>query len=213
MWSDSLDVCDSGFILSALWCPLTGPPVLLGFLLLWMWGISSRLLQQSAASAPYLGWGVSSYHHSSWPSMLDSSSRPYCTHAARSCDLIVSYFGSFGILCSISCYSGKWKLILLTYMLSFITAVDLNIQHNISRISIQWTLWHNSPAHRREWSCPICHSQGNSKYSANKGKKLRMGMWKVLNSLFSSPVTASQLCVGEDSWESLGLQGGPTSPF
>ena len=27
----------------------------LGFLLSWTWGVSSRLLQQSAATAPYLG--------------------------------------------------------------------------------------------------------------------------------------------------------------
>ena len=37
--------------------PLTTPTVLLGFLLPWTWGISSRLLQQSAANAPYLGRG------------------------------------------------------------------------------------------------------------------------------------------------------------
>ena len=30
-----------------------------GFLLPWMWDISSRLLQQSTATAPYLGRGVS----------------------------------------------------------------------------------------------------------------------------------------------------------
>ena len=30
---------------------------LLGFILPWTWGISSRLLQQSAAAAPYLGQG------------------------------------------------------------------------------------------------------------------------------------------------------------
>ena len=35
------------------------PTILLVFLLPWMWGISSRLLQQSAAAAPYLGQGVS----------------------------------------------------------------------------------------------------------------------------------------------------------
>ena len=34
---------------------LTTPTVLLGFLLPWAWGISSRLLQQSTAAAPYLG--------------------------------------------------------------------------------------------------------------------------------------------------------------
>ena len=36
---------------------LQTPTVLLGFLLPWAWGISSRLLQQSAAAAPYLGQG------------------------------------------------------------------------------------------------------------------------------------------------------------
>ena len=54
MWSDCLVVCDCGFSLSALWCPLSGPTILLGFLLPWTWGISSRLLQQSAAGDPHL---------------------------------------------------------------------------------------------------------------------------------------------------------------
>ena len=35
--------------------PLAAPTILLGFLLPWKWGISSQLLQQSAAAAPYLG--------------------------------------------------------------------------------------------------------------------------------------------------------------
>ena len=39
------------------------------------WDISSRLLQQSIAAVPYLGRGVSPYHHHSWPSRWDSSSR------------------------------------------------------------------------------------------------------------------------------------------
>ena len=34
------------------------PTILLGFLLPWMWGISSQLLQQSTATASYLGRGV-----------------------------------------------------------------------------------------------------------------------------------------------------------
>ena len=58
MWLDWLFVCDCGFSLSALWCPLSVPTVLLGFLLPWTWGISSRLLQQSTATAPYLGHAV-----------------------------------------------------------------------------------------------------------------------------------------------------------
>ena len=59
LWSDWLVFCDYDFSLSALWCPLATPPVLLGFLLSWTWGISPRLLQQSAAAAPYLGRAVS----------------------------------------------------------------------------------------------------------------------------------------------------------
>ena len=39
--------------------PLTTPTILFGFLLPWAWGISSRLLQESTATAPYLGRGVS----------------------------------------------------------------------------------------------------------------------------------------------------------
>ena len=61
LWSDWLVFCDYGFSVSALWCPLATPTVLLGFLLPWTWGISSRLLQQSAAAAPYLGGGISSH--------------------------------------------------------------------------------------------------------------------------------------------------------
>ena len=56
-----------------LWCPLATPAVLLGFLLPWTWGISSRLPQQSAAAAPYLGWGVSPYSRPSWPWTWSSS--------------------------------------------------------------------------------------------------------------------------------------------
>ena len=54
----------------------------LGFLLPWTWGISSQLLQQSTAAAPYLGWGVSPHCSPSWPSTWDSSSKPSCARAA-----------------------------------------------------------------------------------------------------------------------------------
>ena len=58
------------------------PTILLGLLLPRTWGISSWLLQQSAAAAPYLGWGVSPHHRPSWPWMWSSSSQPSCAHAA-----------------------------------------------------------------------------------------------------------------------------------
>ena len=43
LWPDWLVFCDYGFIVSALWCHLASPIVLLGFLLVWMWGISLQL--------------------------------------------------------------------------------------------------------------------------------------------------------------------------
>ena len=52
VWLDWLVFCDYGFSVSALWCPLATPTVLLGFLLPWTWGIFSQLLQQSTATAP-----------------------------------------------------------------------------------------------------------------------------------------------------------------
>ena len=45
MWSNWLVVCDYGFSLSALWSLLSAPTVLLGFLLPWMWSISSSKVQ------------------------------------------------------------------------------------------------------------------------------------------------------------------------
>ena len=82
VWLDWLVFCEYSFSVFVLWCPLATPTIYLGFLLPWAWGISSWLFQQSAAIAPYLGWGVSPHHHPSWPSMWDSSSRPSCTRAA-----------------------------------------------------------------------------------------------------------------------------------
>ena len=67
LWADWLVFCDDGFSGSAVWCPLPIPTVLLRFLLPWTWGISSQLLQQSAAAAPYLGRGMSPHRYPSWP--------------------------------------------------------------------------------------------------------------------------------------------------
>ena len=59
VWLDWLVSCEYGFSVSAFWCPLATPAILLGFLWPWVWGISSQLLQQSTAVAPDLGYGVS----------------------------------------------------------------------------------------------------------------------------------------------------------
>ena len=54
MWLDWLVFYDWGFSLFALWCPLSAPAILVGFLLPWMWGITLWLHQQSAATAAYI---------------------------------------------------------------------------------------------------------------------------------------------------------------
>ena len=38
VWLDWLVFCEYGFSVSALWCPLATPTILLGFLLPWTWG-------------------------------------------------------------------------------------------------------------------------------------------------------------------------------
>ena len=87
LWSDWLVFCDYGFSVSVLWCPLAIPTILLGFLLPRTWGISSRLLQQSAATAPYLGRGVPSHGHPSWPWTWSSSSQPSWPRSSRSLEV------------------------------------------------------------------------------------------------------------------------------
>ena len=87
LWSDWLVFCDYGFSVSVLWCPLAIPTLLLGFLLPRTWGISSRLLQQSAATAPYLGRGVFSHGCPSWPWTWSSSSQPSWPRSSRSLEV------------------------------------------------------------------------------------------------------------------------------
>ena len=67
VWLDWPVFCDYGFNVSALWCSLATPTILLWFLLPWTWDISPRLLQHSAAASPYLGQGVSPHPCLSWP--------------------------------------------------------------------------------------------------------------------------------------------------
>ena len=82
VWLDWLVFCEYGFSVFPLWCPLATPTLLLGFLLPWTWGMSSRFLQQSAAAAPYLGRRVSPHRRPSWPWTWSSSSRPSCSRTA-----------------------------------------------------------------------------------------------------------------------------------
>ena len=79
-WSDlaaaaAAAFCDYGLCVCPL-MPLATPTILLGFLLPWTWGISSQMLQKSAAAAPYLGRGVSPHSRPFWPWTWSSSSWP-----------------------------------------------------------------------------------------------------------------------------------------
>ena len=88
VWLDWLVFCEYGFSVSALWCRLATPTILLGFLLSSAWGISSQLLHQSTAAAPYLGREVSPHCCLFWPSTLDGSSRPFCAHTATTLKIV-----------------------------------------------------------------------------------------------------------------------------
>ena len=72
MWSDWLVVRYCSFSLSAHWSPLSVPSILPGFLLPRTWGLSSRLFQQSAAAATYLGCGGAPLGHCPFPQVQGS---------------------------------------------------------------------------------------------------------------------------------------------
>ena len=84
LWSDWLVFHDYGISVSALWCPLATPTVLLGFLFPWMRGILHGCSSKAQPAAPYLGRGESPHCRPSWPWTWSSSSQPSCTHAATS---------------------------------------------------------------------------------------------------------------------------------
>ena len=85
VWLDWLVFCEYGFSVSALWCPLATPTILFGFLLPWVWGSSSRLLQQSTATAPYLEHAVS------WKNFGNMLSNRSQTQKATYCYCIISF--------------------------------------------------------------------------------------------------------------------------
>ena len=92
---DWLVFCDCGFSPSTLWCPLSVPTVLVGFLLSWMWCISSPppfltldVVYLLTTTVPDLGRGVSPHHHHSWPWTWGISSRPLAAPALHWQDFI-----------------------------------------------------------------------------------------------------------------------------
>ena len=74
-WSDWLVFWDYGLSVSALWCPLATPTVLLGFLLPWTWGTAPA--KRSHCSLP---WTRPPLHVECWT--WSSSSQPSCACAA-----------------------------------------------------------------------------------------------------------------------------------
>ena len=102
MWSDWVVFCGYGFSVSALWCPFTTPTILLGFLLPWRWGISSRLLQQSTAAAPYLGRGVSPDGLPSWPLTWRSYSRAAATPWTWGCSCWLHLGATYLLGCGVA---------------------------------------------------------------------------------------------------------------
>ena len=127
VWLDWLVFCEYGFSVFALWCPLATPTILLGFLLPWVWGISSQLLQQSAAIVPYLGWGVSP------PWMNQSSLFTHCckTYALSSTKCQEALSVCLGPQRCISLYSPT------------------------SRLSIPYCLWMEGPWHPGGYSVSL----------------------------------------------------------
>ena len=73
-WSDWLVFWDYGLSVSALWCPLATPTVLLGFLLPWTWGTAPA--KRSHCSLP---WTRPPLHVECWT--WSSSSQPSCACA------------------------------------------------------------------------------------------------------------------------------------
>ena len=89
VWLDWLVFCDYGFSVSALWCPLATPTILLWFLLPWKNGISftATLPDLQRGIAPLgppvpvqpqlLGCGVGPPGHHPWPQTQGNCSRRY----------------------------------------------------------------------------------------------------------------------------------------
>ena len=118
MWSDRLVVCDCGYSLSALWCPLSAPTVLLAFLLPWTWGISSWLLQKSAASALSLGLSWMAFITLRLVSSIPTFWRVFVTNGWRA--LSKAFFAYIKMI--------KWFLVLnlLTWYITLVTLLILN---------------------------------------------------------------------------------------
>ena len=131
------------FSVSALWCPLTTPTILLGFLLPWTWGVSSWLLQQSTATALSLGQVVSPHSHPSWP----WSSSCWPSHIVNLPQKWYIY--SIDELRSTYHYHPKSRVYIRLHSLWCTTYGLKNIQWHVSIIIVPPRWFHCS-------KCPLC---------------------------------------------------------
>ena len=104
VWLDWLAFCEYGFSVSALWCPLATPTILLGFLLPWTWVylFMAALAKHSRCSLPWMR-GISLL-----PPFLTFNLGRQCYTTARP---LVPYSISGRYLC----YSSNWMLHLHTW--------------------------------------------------------------------------------------------------
>ena len=84
------------------------------------------------------------------------------------------------------------------------------ISLHINGTDYKWTLsihWRGYQFNRMKTKCPSSQGYG---FSSGHVWMLRVGLWRKLS---AEELMLLNCGVGEDSWESLGLQGDPTSPF
>lgn len=129
------------------------PTILLGFLLPWTWGISSWLLQQNAAAAPYLGRWVSPHHRSSWPWTWNSSSRPSCPSAATA----PWTWGCSSQVLPLALGRGSSSRLLLCCRSLALSATTPDLECGVAPLGRSWAVaaWHSRPL-------PLTSDVGNS---------------------------------------------------
>ena len=98
MWSDWLVVCDCGFSLSALWCPLLGLTILLGFLLPTVQSLSRvRLFVTSWTAACQVSLSITNSQSPPKPTSIESMMPSNHLILCRPLFLLLSIFPSIRV--------------------------------------------------------------------------------------------------------------------
>ena len=198
-------------------CPLATPTVLLGFLLPWTWGISSRLLQKSAAAAPYLGEG---YLLTVVPPDLEHGIAPLGPPAPAQPSLLGHGVAPPGHRpCPPAWVNSSWPPPLASgrgssswlwapKSLPIVTAAYEIKRHLLFGKKVMINL--DSIFKSRDITLPTKVRLVKSMVFQWSFMDVRVGLWRRLS---AEELMLLNCGVGEYSWESLGLQGDPTSPF